>query len=311
MKKKDILPLVWNVNISILKNPLLWFQVFIVAFVIFIFMLVLLVEANLFQYQWQAIPSSFVVATIIGGGFFIVLSLFLLVFYIRGIPTSYVLNDSTIEQYTLSKDKKTFSFLSLLGIASGKAAGFTAAGAHMLARSRELIVVDWKDVSLVEDHPNLHEIRLKNQWRTVMQVVCPKEQFDSILETIKSKTQTTRQSFDNSYEHKPSFERKVLLTLCILVFGSFLFVRLPIHYIGLFTIATLIMALLLVWSGGTKKKVFAAFVIIIPIIAVVLAFVFKEVDMSRSGSVYALMVELLSISFFLLLGIKTIFKQVN
>lgn len=170
----------WNVNISILKNPLLWFQVFIIAFVVFLFMLVLLVEANLFQYQWEAIPSSFVVAIIIGGVFFSVISLILLVVYIQGIPTTYVLNDKTIEQYTLSKKKKTFSFLSLLGVASGK-----------------------------------------------------------------------------------------------------------------------------------QKKVFAIFVTLIPIITVVAAFVFEEVDMSRSGSVYALIVELISISFFLSLGIKTLFKRIN
>ncbi len=312
MSKTNLHSLVYILlNISILKNPLLWFQVFIIAFVVFLFMLVLLVEANLFQYQWEAIPSSFVVATIIGGGFFSVISLILLVVYIQGIPTTYVLNDNTIEQYTLSKKKKTFSFLSILGIASGKSAGFSAAGAHMLARSREHMMVKWKDVSLLEDYPQRNEIRLKNQWRTVMQVACPKEQFDSILEFIKSKVKKTKQIPKVGQMQKPSFEKKVLLTLIILICGSFLFVRLPIHYVGLFTISTLIMALLVVWSVGKKKKIFAAFVTLIPIIAVVAAFVIEEVDMSRSGSVYALVIELISIFFFILLGINTLLKQIN
>ncbi len=274
-------------------------------------MLVIFITANIFQHQWYAIPSSLLVATVIGGGFFGVFSLVLLLFYVHGIPTSYVLNDNSIEQYTLSKKKRSFSLLALFGLATGKSAGFTAAGAHMLARSREHIVLNWKDISLVEDYPQLHEIRLKNQWHTVMQVVCPKDQFDSIREIIKVKTQAKKQISKKSHEVKPTFEKKVLLTLIIMVCGSFFFARLPIHYIGLFSIITLITALISVWSEGVKKKVFASFVTIIPIIAVVAAFVFKEVDMTQSGAVYALIVELISISFFILLGTKILFKQIN
>jgi len=310
-KLEENKPFVWNINIPILKNPLLWYQLFVVASVVCAFMLILLLEANLFQNQWEAIPSSVLTAIIIGGGFFIVFSLVLFIIYVRGIPTTYVLNDKSIEQYTLNKEKKTFSFLSLLGIASGKNVGFTAAGASLLARSRERIAVNWKDIYCVENYPNLHEIRLKNEWRTVMQVVCPKDQFDSILEVIKNQTQTRKQSSNNNQANEPSFAKKIILSLMILICGSFLFVRLPIHYVGFFTIATIAMAFASLWSEGAKKKIFAAILTFTPMIAVIAAFAFKEVDMSKAGSVYALIIELISISFFLLLGAKIFFKRVH
>lgn len=307
-------PFIWSLNISIVKNTLLWFQLFMVSFVVFLFMLILLLSANLFQYQWDAIPSSLVVSSIIGGGFFITLSLVLFLIYIRGIPTSYVFNEDSIEQYTLNHEKKSFSLLALLGIASGKSTGFTAAGANLVARSRQHIVVKFSEVKSIENHPNQSEIRLKNEWRTLMQVICPKEEFEVISAAIINKTQQCKQPLNelDKKNKKPetTFAKKLLLSFITLVFGGFLFVRLPIHYVGVLAIVTIILAFLSLWTNGRKQTVFAIILSMTPIIAVLLGINYDGVSLSRSGSFYALTIEIILIAFFILLGLSRLFKNI-
>ncbi len=167
------LPLEWDINISILKNPLLWFQIFMVVLLSSSYLLLLLVGLNLYENHWEDIPSSVLVFVSIGGSFFLAFSLIAFLFYGRGIPTKYVLRDGYIEQHTLSKGKKAVGLLGLFALLSGKNAGYTAAGASLLAHSREQIAVEWKDVFELQVFPNRKEIQLHNEWRTVMQIICP------------------------------------------------------------------------------------------------------------------------------------------
>ncbi len=48
----------WDINISILKNPLLWFQLLMVALLASSYLTLLMVGINLFEYHWEDIPAS-------------------------------------------------------------------------------------------------------------------------------------------------------------------------------------------------------------------------------------------------------------
>ena len=301
----------WDINISILKNPLLWFQLLMVAFLASSYLMLLMVGINLFEYHWEDIPASFGVGLVVGGGLFIALSLVLFVMNWRGIPTKYVLQDKHIEQHTLARGKKTAGLLSLFGILSGKSAGYTAAGATLLARSREQIAVEWKDASHLKVFPRRNEIQLHNEWRTVMQVVCPEDQFDSILQFIQQKTKQYKVVEKKKGSIETPFAKKLILSLFAIIFGVFLFPRLPIHYVGIFSIASIIFALLALWSSGFKQRVFGGVLALLPIVGIALAFIVGEVDMSHSGAIYALLLELLFLSFFLLLGFAILFKLIR
>ena len=102
-----------------------------------------------------------------------------------------------------------------------------------------------------------------------------------------------------------------MLSLFSLIFGIFLFPRLPIHYVGIFAIATIVFAFLALWSSGLKQRVFAVILFLIPVIGVTLAFVSGEVDMSRQGAIYALLIELFILGFFLFIGMGVILKYIK
>jgi len=312
MEKRSVkAPLQWDVNISILKNPLLWFQLLMVVVIPASYLMLLMVGFNLFEHHWEDIPASLSVGLVVGGGLFIALSLILFLMYWRGIPTKYVLSDKHIEQHTLARGKKTAGLLSLFGIFSGKSAGYTAAGATLLARSREQIAVEWKDATSLEVFPKRNEIQLHNNWRTIMQVVCPKDQFDSILEFIQQKTEKNIKQEKLKKSTETSFEKKVVLSIFSLILGIFLFPRLPIHYVGIFAIATIIFVFLALWSSGLKQRIFAVILLLLPIIGVGLAFVWGEVDMTKQGAIYALILELIALGFFLILGLSVAFKYIK
>ncbi len=316
MKKESeisssMIPLEWDINISILHNPLLWFQLFIVALLSSSFLLFLLVGLNLHENQWENIPSSLLVFLTMGGGLFLALSLITFLLFGRGIPTKYILRDGYIEQHTLSKGKKAVGVLGLFALLSGKNAGYTAAGATLLAHSREQIAVAWKDVFELQVFPNRKEIRLHNEWRTTMQIVCPSDQFNKILQTIEKKTEKNHKNEKEAEKRETPFSIKVILSLLTLIFGIFLFPRLPIHFVGIFTIATMLFSFLALWSNGFKKQVFGGILFLLPIIGVGLAFLVGEVDFSQSGAIYALIIELMILGFFIALGLGIFSKYID
>lgn len=301
----------WEVRISTLKNPLLWFQLVMVSLVSSSYLLLLLVGINLFEGSWEAIPASLSIGLIMAGGFFTALSLVLVLMHGRGVPTKYVLHDDYIEQHTLARGKKTAGLLSLFGVLSGKNAGYTAAGATLLASSREVIAVRWKDATSLKVFPKRNEIQLHNEWRTTMQVVCPGDLFDHILQSIQQHTAKYSTPEKPKGTTEIPFARKVILSLFALIFGLFLFPRLPIHYVGIFAIATILIAFLTLWSSGLKQRIFGGLLLLVPIVSVALAFVFGEVDLSQPGAMYALIIELIILGYFMLLGLGVALKFIR
>ena len=312
MEKQRInTPMQWNVNISTLKNPLLWFQIVMAVLVGSSYLLLLLLGLNLYEDNWEEIPQSFIIWLSVGGGLFIAFSLIVFIMFWRGIPTKYVLQDAHIEQHTLSKVSRILNRLGPFAILTGTNAGITAAGSSLLARSREVIAVEWKDVTDLKAFPARKEIQLHNDWRTIMQVVCPADQFEETLHFIEKKTEKNRTSKKVNERPETPFARKVIFSLFVLIFGFFLFPRLPIHYVGIFTIATMVFAFLALWSSGVKQRIFGGVLILLPFIGVSLAFVAGEVEMYHQGAIYALMIELILLGFFLLLGLGVAFKFIK
>ena len=124
----------------------------------------------------------------VGGVLFIALSLILFLLFWRGVPTKYVIQDSHIEQHTLSKVSRILNRLGPFAILAGSNAGITAAGSSLLARSREVIAFIWKKVTGVKAFPSRREIRLYNDWRTIMQIVCPEDRYEAVLQVIENRT---------------------------------------------------------------------------------------------------------------------------
>ncbi len=60
----------------------------------------------------------------------------------------------------------------------------SAAGAGVLAATRERLEVPWADVHRVVVHPRQRVISLRNSWRTVLRLHCPPELFDQVRDAV-------------------------------------------------------------------------------------------------------------------------------
>jgi hypothetical protein len=225
----------------------------------------------------------------------------MLLMFAGGTVTRYELGDGGIAQYSLYKKRKFFKWLGLLGLFSNTSAGYTAAGAALLSSAREAIGIAWDEVTHIETYPFRQEIRLKNDWRTLMQVFCPKGKYEEVLDVIRmhiAETPVLKQPMP--------FARKVFLSLFSLLFGVFLFPELPIEVVPLFTLLMMVSALFALWSEGLKKKIASIITLLSAIGLPTISAAVNGVEMQRDGASYALIVEVLLYLFFVIVGYQRI-----
>ncbi len=307
MKKQLEAYRIWDVNISALKNPLLWGQIMMTALISSSYLLMLLIGINLFEGHWEEIPYSLTVGAVMVFLLYSAFSVILLLMYHRGIPTRYMLTDYIIEQYTLSTRRKSGRLLWLFGFLKGGASGYTAAGATALAKSREAISVRWQDIYEIKTFPQRTEIQLRNEWRTVMQVICPPDQYDDILRFIEDKISPKK----STKQRETPLAYKIILTIFTFIFGVFLFPTLPLRIVGVFSLSIMTLALSVLWMKGRKKKAAASILILLIVIAMVLAVYYGELYMTRPGVYWALIVETILLSYFFFIGFAALFKRIT
>jgi hypothetical protein len=290
----------FEIRISIFNNPLLWRQLLIVSFLSSGFVLFLLVGLNLYEGNWEQIPGSFLTWLVLAGGIFAAFAL-ILMFLSRGIVTRYVISDEGIVQETLTGMRKLTRKVPFFALLFGGTRGMTAAGAGMLAKSREVIGMEWKDVSAVEMFPSRFEIRLKNKWRTVVQLMCLSENYQDIVEIVH------QQVSESPPVESDSVFSQMICSLSTLLLGFFLFPILPVRVPGLFIILIMIFSFPAIWSHTRIRKISAVIILFLLISGISLAVYFGEVNFSRSGCMYAFAIEFLAWFFFMFIAVRALF----
>lgn len=93
----------------------------------------------------------------------------------------FVVSAKGVEYYAAKRERA----LSRLAVVAGLLArNATAAGAGVLAVSREDHLVPWSAIEKVIVHAGARVIVLRNSWRTVQRLYCPEDRFDSIAEAV-------------------------------------------------------------------------------------------------------------------------------
>ena len=301
-KKSKVEPIAeWEISAPVIKNPLIWFQSVLVVGLGATFVFLLLIGLNLYEKQWDRIPDSLTVWFFLFLGMAVLYGITMLLMFAGGTVTRYELSDGGIVQYSLYKKRKFFKWLGLLGLFSNTSAGYTAAGAALLSDAREVIGIAWDEVTHIEMYPFRHEIRLKNDWRTQMQVFCSKEKYEEVLGVARmhiTEVPVLKQPM--------SFAHKVFFSLFSLVFGIFLFPELPIEVVPLFTLLMMVSALFALWSEGMKRRIASIITLFSAIGLPTVSAVMNGVGMQRDGALYALIVEVLLYLFFVIVGYKKV-----
>ena len=103
--------------------------------------------------------------------------------YANRVHVRYELSPKGVRYQTLErKDKVANRALCVLALLSGKPA---AAGAGLLAASRETEFTRWRDVTRVREHPSLGVVTLMNGWRVVQRLHCRRQDYQRVVSYVR------------------------------------------------------------------------------------------------------------------------------
>ncbi len=297
----------WEIKVSSITNPLVWIQSILAVGSGVAFVFLLLVGLNLYERRWNEIPASIAVAVYLFLGMFFLFAMVMIIMNFRGSRVRYELNRDGITQYSLEQNlylSSWFKWLGLIGLLSGKSAGYTASGATLLSKSKNIIYSNWEEINRVKTYPLRGEIQLLNDWRVVMQVFVPKNQYDEISKWIKVHIKPIKEQ-----KRETPFAYKLILSFFTVLFGSFLIPQLPIQVKPILTITVIFSLLFAIWTDGSKKVIASIFTLIITISTLILSIILYGVDLQRDGAEYALIIEMLIYCYFISIAYYTLRKS--
>ncbi|MCB1231154.1 MAG: hypothetical protein KDN19_12840 [Verrucomicrobiae bacterium] len=242
---------------------------------------------------------------IIGGiwlGFLLMLFGIGAVFFGGKMPMEVIIDERGVIQIQRSDRAKFANRAAMIGgLLVGGARGFTAAGAGMLAASRESEGFEYGDLRVVRGNARTGEIRLKDDWHTVMQIFAPAEHYDEAMRRIESGIAEAGES-RLARTDIPS-ATKVLVSLGAVIFGAFLLAGFPlsIPIPGLLILVAITIATIVIRPEW--RPIFGWVTAALVAVGVVMAFQVAPPMLSEPGAGLVLGIQLLALGLFLLFGV--------
>jgi hypothetical protein len=125
----------------------------------------------------------------------LITALFILTFFLMMIvygdkyAPGFIVDETGIVNYTQEKQAKRSKVINGLAVALGLISGnFTAAGAGMIAQSRQVVRLKWKNIRKVSYDPKRHTILVRGGYMEKIAIFCTPENYTEVSERIRQKT---------------------------------------------------------------------------------------------------------------------------
>ncbi len=191
MKKQDIEEpaaeaTTWEKDITILSNPLILKQMFMVVAGSGLFMAFVLTVILAATGDYRDIPAMLLVSLLTASGLGLLLVMVTLIFFRNKTRVRFTIDDRGALWQTIDSRSKTASKLALIAGILGRNPAVAGAGA--LSISRETEFIRWKEIASATFNPGQKIITLNNSWRPVMMLVCLPNNYNQVTAFIKNKT---------------------------------------------------------------------------------------------------------------------------
>lgn len=193
MKRLENVEIRWEIKVPLFKNKIILTDLGLALGIPFgiLFIILLIVSKGDLSADGIAYPLIFI------GIFFIVAFLFILLIYGGKYDACYVIDSKGILNYTgekQAKKNKTMNImLIIMGIFSGK---FSAAGAGLLAQSRQSVFVKWKSIKRVKVYPKSKSIVIRGGFTEKIALFCNDDNFELVRDIILSKVKMDGEQAD-------------------------------------------------------------------------------------------------------------------
>lgn len=174
----------WCIDVPIFRNSLILKQLGIALGIPFGILILLLVFWAL---KSQSRDALFALGLL---GVLLLLSWgFIMVLYRGNYAVEYFLNDSGVRCQTekvMGRKNRVVNLLTVfLGLFSGR---LTAAGAGMLAQSRQDVFLKWGKIRKVKNNPRNYTIQLWGGWTEQLALFCTADNYAQIEQIVQAKT---------------------------------------------------------------------------------------------------------------------------
>ncbi len=175
----------WEMKVSIFKNRFIMKEIGIAVGIPFGLLVVFMVYVSRGDIFGTDAKYAIGIIAIL----FTLTSLFLLVVYKGKYAPGFIVDNEGIINYVQSKQAKTNLIVNMLTIILGLFRGnFTVAGAGVLAHSRQVIKIKWKNIRKVKYYPKQYTVYVQGGFAERIAVFCTKENYEDVSKFICSKT---------------------------------------------------------------------------------------------------------------------------
>ncbi len=171
--------LAWEYGLPVLSNLFLWYDLAKVFLIVYLVIVALMATVFLASGDAESVVKLAKIFALVCGGLFVASMPIAVLWYANRVHVRYELSPKGVQYRTHErKDRVANRALFVLGLLSGKPA---AAGAGLLAASRESEVTRWRDVARVREHESLGVVTLMNGWRVVQRLHCRRENYQQVV----------------------------------------------------------------------------------------------------------------------------------
>lgn len=178
----------WEIDIPLLNNKVLLKQIFFVFLITFIIVTVLMSVIFLSQGEPETIPMLLLIFFLVLLGLFVLSILVMLIIFGNRMTLRFTVDNKGVLYEMIDKrGKKLTNLAIILGALTGKP---TPAGSGLIAKSQEVVFINYKNVIKIEPRDRERVILLKNEWRTLMAIYCKEENYNEVKEFINEVFET-------------------------------------------------------------------------------------------------------------------------
>lgn len=172
----------WEIDIPLLNNKILVRQMIMVFFITYIIISVLISTIFLVQGEAESIPMLLLMFFLVCLGLFVLSILVMLLIFGNRMTLRFTVNDKGVFYEMVDKRGKKLTNLAIFsGVLSKKA---TTTGSGLIAKSREAVFINYKNVIKLDPKDKENVILLKNEWRTLLAIYCKEENYNEVKEFL-------------------------------------------------------------------------------------------------------------------------------
>ncbi len=290
--------LVWEADTPIFRNPTIMTAMLGAVGFGTLLLTVIMIGGSVAVERYEDLPAMMGMALLVGVGILLLMFLVSLVVFRGKMRMRVMVDDEKVVQTVASRSAGLASGAAIVaGLGGG---GATLAGSGLIASANRTAIVKICDLTDAVGNPKTGEIRLRNDWRMVMQLFVPLDRYDEILTALRSRIEAGSSPRERT-DIPPVLKLPVVMGT--LLFGGLLLVEFPLGFARGFVIAMALLTLFSILGRPQGRRFFGWLQVAVIVGGLGHAWTAAPPEWSREGEAWAVGIQLVVLGLFTAYGL--------